>query len=1053
MKTMRKQIYKKAYWLLLPFLPLALANTFLVKEDSKNVTAYTPFATPITDSKSDLVSLAQLDSSYQISDQTIHNTNLFVLFKSTQVKLTYSSSGSNTNTISFDSDNSDKNNKPSYIVEFTNSTNIGIKWRMVKKYQLDLPSVSTTMNQVLQELILEQPLTKYTLNSSLAKQKGKSQIEVHLGSGQANQWNSQRATHSLNNNPSPNASTGFKLDKGNAYRKLSESWPIYQPIDGTKQGKGKDSSGWNSEENETKSDAPSVSGGGTSDQSNKFTKYLNTKQALESIGILFDDQTPRNVITQLYYASTSKLAVTNNHIVVMGNSFLPSMWYWVVDRSATTDSSSKPTWFANTTLNWGEDKQKQFVENQLGYKETTSTNSHNFHSKSFTQPAYLISGIDSVNDQLIFSGFKAGSVGYDSSSSSSSTKDQALAWSTTVSLDSKTGYRDLVTNDTGLNGPINGSFSIQDTFSFVVPYSMNHTNTGTSGTIKTAYPVKKDEASTVMINSLINATPLNSYGDEGVGVFDALGLNYNFKSNQERLPSRTDQIFVYGIVSPNELRSAKSSADSTGSDTKVNWSNTQSRYLPVPYNYSEGIIDADGFKRPENRGASVTTFSGLKSIAPDGFANSIANFSVGLKAGIDPNPVMSGKKANYGAVVLTRGGVVRLNFNPGNDSLLSTTDNNIAPISFSFTPFTAAESAVDLTTFKEVTYNQESGLWSYVFDNSLKPTHDGKQIAVTDNKGFSVITVSRTGIELNQDQATTTLDVAPSALAVQSGIQSTIQTLTGVLPLSEEFSAVIAKDSGQNKIDIYKNNNGLFEIDTQLSNSVATNNGGLAPSYTENTVDAWGKVEFADNSVLQARNLVDKTVDEIINTPEILNSFFRFTPAFEDQKATLVATKQSDTSLSVSPRIQFLDGNFYDLNSTIAGVPLNIGFPSRVFAGFAALPAWVIPVSVGSSVGILFILLVLGLGIGIPMYRVRKLQDASFVNVFKKVDTLTTAVGSVYKKIITQTGVVKKAPSALKAANPSVKKPAAFLKPPVQPPSKPEGEQKAVEVKSEETKS
>ncbi len=923
---------------------------------------------------------------------------------------------------------------------------------MVKKYQLDVPSVTNEMNQVLQNLILEQPLTKYTLNSSLAKEKGKSQVAVHLGSNMTNQWRSMRHSIGLNNNPSPNASTGFKLTTGNAYRKLGESWPIYQPIDGTKHGKGKDSSGWNSEENTAAGDAPSVSGSGTSDSS-KFQSYLNTKQALERIGILFDGTTARNVITQLYYASTSKLAVTNDHVVVMGNSFLPSLWYWVVDRSATTDSSSKPTWFANTTLNWGEDKQKQFVENQLGYSDTSASNSHNFHSKSFTQPAYFISGIDTVNDQLIFSGFKAGSVGYDSSSSSSSssTKDQALAWSTTTSLDSKTGYRDLVTNDTGLNGPINGSFSIQDTFSFVVPYSGNHSNQTSSGTIQTAYPVKKSEASTVMINSLINATPLNSYGDEGVGVFDALGLNYNFKSNQERLPSRTDQIFVYGIVSPNELRSAKSFADSTGSDTKVNWSNTQSRYLPVPYNYSEGIIDADGFKRPENRGTSVTTFSGLKSIAPDGFANSIANFSVGLKAGIDPNPVMSGKKANYGAVVLTRGGVVRLNFNPGNDSLLSTTDNDVAPISFSFTPFTAAESAVDLTTFKEVTYNQESGLWSYVFDNSLKPTHDGKQIAVTDNKGFSVITVSRTGIELNQDQATTTLDVAPSALAVQSGIQSTTQTLTGVLPLSEEFSAVIAKDSGQNKIDIYKNNNGLFEIDTQLSNSVATNNGGLAPSYTENTVDAWGKVEFADNSVLQARNLVDKTVDEIINTPEILNSFFRFTPAFEDQKATLVATKQSDTSLSVSPRIQFLDGNFYDLNSTIAGVPLNIGFPSRVFAGFAALPAWVIPVSVGSSVGILFILLVLGLGIGIPMYRVRKLQDASFVNVFKKVDTLTTAVGSVYKKIITQTGVVKKAPSALKAANPSVKKPAA--KPPVQPPSKPEGEQKAVEVKSEETKS
>ncbi len=385
---------------------------------------------------------------------------------------------------------------------------------MVKKYQLDVPNVSSNMNQVLKNLILEQPLTKYTLNSSLAKEKGKSQIEVHLGSN-SNQWKSMRNSIGLNDNPSPNASTGFKLNKGNAYRKLDQSWPIYEPIDGTKQGKGKDSSGWSSTEATTAAgDAPSVSGGGSS--SGTFNKYLNTKQALERIGILFDDQTPRNVITQLYYASTSKLAVTNNHIVVMGNSFLPSLWYWVVERGAQENASNKPTWFANTNLDWGEDKQKQFVENQLGYKETTSTNSHNFHSKSFTQPAYLISGIDSVNDQIIFSGFKAGSVGYDSSSS---TKDQALAWSTTTSLDSKTGYKDLVTNDTGLNGPINGSFSIQDTFSFVVPYSSNHTNSsGSSGPIKTAYPVKNTEKSTVKINSLINATPLNSYGDEGVGV-------------------------------------------------------------------------------------------------------------------------------------------------------------------------------------------------------------------------------------------------------------------------------------------------------------------------------------------------------------------------------------------------------------------------------------------------------------------------------------------------------------------------------------------------------
>ncbi|WP_462218054.1 hypothetical protein [Mycoplasmoides genitalium] len=110
-----------------------------------------------------------------------------MLFKSRDVKVKYESSGSNN--ISFENSNS-QGEKPSYIVEFTNSTTVGIKWTMVKKYQLDVPNVSSNMNEVLKNLILEQPLTKYTLNSSLAKDKGKSQREVHLGSGQANQWTS-----------------------------------------------------------------------------------------------------------------------------------------------------------------------------------------------------------------------------------------------------------------------------------------------------------------------------------------------------------------------------------------------------------------------------------------------------------------------------------------------------------------------------------------------------------------------------------------------------------------------------------------------------------------------------------------------------------------------------------------------------------------------------------------------------------------------------------------------------------------------------------------------
>ncbi len=269
------------------------------------------------------------------------------------------------------------------------------------------------MNQVLKNLILEQPLTKYTLNSSLAKQKGKIQREVHLGSGQATNWRSMRNQHNLDNNPSPNASTGFKLTTGNAYRKLSESWPIYQPIDGTKQGKGKDSNGWSStEENEAKNDAPlvSTSGGGSS---NNFTKYLNTKQALERIGILFDGDGMRNVITQLYQPNKVKQYNASN---TYNKLIEPEQWNQASD----------------------------------------------------------LSGMNNLLKLL-----------------------------TTKNIKQKLGK-----GGTAMQGN-NGGGGVSQTINTITTTG----NISGNGTIQTAYPVKKDEASNVAINSLINATPLNSYGD------------------------------------------------------------------------------------------------------------------------------------------------------------------------------------------------------------------------------------------------------------------------------------------------------------------------------------------------------------------------------------------------------------------------------------------------------------------------------------------------------------------------------------------------------------
>ncbi|BAV19568.1 cytadherence-related protein ORF6 homolog [Mycoplasmoides pneumoniae] len=133
----------------------------------------------------------------------------------------------------------------------------------------------------------------------------------------------------------------------------------------------------------------------------------------------------------------------------MGSNAVPSLLYWVVGED---QESGRATWWAHTELNWGTDKQKQFVENQLGFKDDSNSDSKNSNLKAqgLTQPAYLIAGLDVVADHLVFAAFKAGAVGYDmSTENSAATKDQALAWSTTAGLDSAGGYKALVENTAG----------------------------------------------------------------------------------------------------------------------------------------------------------------------------------------------------------------------------------------------------------------------------------------------------------------------------------------------------------------------------------------------------------------------------------------------------------------------------------------------------------------------------------------------------------------------------------------------------------------------------
>ncbi|BFO97849.1 hypothetical protein Y12382J_0420 [Mycoplasmoides pneumoniae] len=590
---------------------------------------------------------AHLHPSYELVDwKRVGQNKLVALVRSALVRVRLNdgtSSDSNTTTdgaLTFDTNESQKalgstdtqgsgsnsQDFASYILIFKAAPRA--TWVFERKIKLALPYVknesgagdSTTTNsgslyKTLQDLLVEQPVTPYTPNAGLARVNGVAQDKVHgLESG----WDNQRSQKNLTNNPGPKAVTGFKLDKGRAYRKLNEAWPVYEPLDSTKEGKGKDESSWkNSEKTTAENDAPLVGSTGSqmasstslgnvgdttaltpllrgattttvqlkqtdsnSQDQQKFQKYLNTAQALHQMGVIvpelsqggWQSQTARhsstrglqsaganrgaslaarttttvgvgrrdststtlelpNVITQLYHTSTSQLAYLNGQIVVMGSNAVPSLWYWVVDERTT---SGRATWWAKTHLNFGTEVQKNFVENQLGFKSEDNSNTSltNFKSQGLTQPAYLISGLDVVADHLVFAAFKAGAVGYDmTTDSNASTYNQALTWSTTAGLDSDGGYNNLVTNTAGLNGPINGLFTLLDTFAYVTPVSGMKGGSKNNEEVQTTYPVKSDQKATAKIASLINASPLNSYGDNG----DKKAIHLRWKADSSKI--------------------------------------------------------------------------------------------------------------------------------------------------------------------------------------------------------------------------------------------------------------------------------------------------------------------------------------------------------------------------------------------------------------------------------------------------------------------------------------------------------------------------------------
>ncbi|QZX49290.1 cytadherence protein A [Mycoplasma sp. E35C] len=265
-----------------------------------------------------------------------------------------------------------------------------------------------------------------------------------------------------------------------------------------------------------------------------------------------------------------------------------------------------------------------------------------------------------------------------------------------------------------------------------------------------------------------------------------------------------------------------------------------------------------------------------------------------------------------------------------------------------------------------------------------------------------------------------------------------VDNVTAILPLlSSAFYSVDSKGAVQLWSNSEKNPNQFvpnqaFNKDlNQLSFQQDAN------EPTTYKSDFWGTIEFKGIDYLQNNGYFQKTAKEYENNQNFLDNLIKFTPAYTGQKYRVlpVSDEVTNSLLRVKVQIQYLDGKYYDAidaKSNRADKTLVHGWD-----GFASLPNWVIPAVIGGILGLVAILIILGLSIGIPMRAQRKLQDKGFKTTFKKVDTLTSAVGSVYKKIITQTANVKKKPAALGASKSPAAKPASPSAKPAAPGSKP----------------
>ncbi|MFN3044820.1 adhesin P1 [Mycoplasmoides gallisepticum] len=239
--------------------------------------------------------------------------------------------------------------------------------------------------------------------------------------------------------------------------------------------------------------------------------------------------------------------------------------------------------------------------------------------------------------------------------------------------------------------------------------------------------------------------------------------------------------------------------------------------------------------------------------------------------------------------------------------------------------------------------------------------------------------------------------------------------------------ARVSPDSSALALNPNRITNPLMNRDNVIGQGAFISRNDIPSSFFENKINDIVITEADGTEVLDSK---------------YINSIYRYTPPQNnpDIRLRLLVIDRSRATndfIKLLPQV-LVDGQYVPVPQA------NSVFVSdQEFTGFDALPGYVLPVAISIPIIIIALALALGLGIGIPMSQNRKMLKQGFAISNKKVDILTTAVGSVFKQIINRTSVtnIKKTPQMLQAnkkdgasspskpSAPAAKKPAGPTKP------------------------